>query len=114
MLVKYTSHRWGKHIPLRFAGNIDSTPPAFQPMMASLALVSMSRSLCICGEILRASGVEDFGVFGDGGATIMAMGTDGVGHSGSKMGLADLPGVYCLMPSIRTLSADMAITRHGL
>ena len=46
------------------------------------------------GEMLKTSGVGDFGLFVDRGATMMAMGT-GVGHSGSKMGLADLSGVCC-------------------
>jgi len=64
-------------------------------MMASLARVSMSRSLCVYGEMLTTSGVGDFGFFVDGGATMMAMGTEDVGHSGSKMGLADLSGVCC-------------------
>jgi len=47
------------------------------------------------GEMLRTSGVGDFGLFVDRGATMTATGTEAVGHSGSKMGLADLSGVYC-------------------
>jgi len=49
----------------------------------------------VYGEMLTTSGVGDFGFFVDGGATMMAMGTEDVGHSGSKMGLADLSGVCC-------------------